>query len=112
SGNFSQLLVVDAVGGQGAGVAHAFLTGDDGQLVLVGDHDHGGHAGGDDVVRGCVDGVHISHHGLHHGLDVVGGGDGVVHCGQTGGLAGLMGQLRLDLGVGLGGAVENAHGLG
>ena len=112
AGHPAQLLVVDAVGGQAAVLHHALLAHDGGQAVVVGDHGYGLHARSDGVVGGTVDDVHLADHGLHHLLDLVGAGDGVAAGLEAVARGRLLGELCLHVGVGLRGAVEDAHVLG
>ena len=106
AGDLAEVLVVDGEGEQAAGHAHALLAGDEGKLVLLADLTHLGGAGRDGVVGGGVKGVHLAHRGLHNGLDLVGAGDGVLGVLQAQGVELVLGSLDLDVGVGLGGAIE------
>ena len=105
-------MIVDGQGGHAAAGADALLTGDHGGL---GGHDHvadGLGAGGGGVVGGDVDHVAGSAGGGGDGSDIVGVGKSKLLAGVA-----LLFQHGLDrvdlvLGVRLGGAVEQAHGLG
>ena len=102
----AQVLVVDGEGEQAAGHAHALLAGHEGKLVLLADLAHLRGARGDGVVGGGVQRVDLAHGGLDDGLDLVRARDGEVGVLQAQLVELLLGGLDLDVGVGLGGAVE------
>ena len=104
----AQVLVVDGEGEQTAGLAHALLASHEGELVLLADLADLRGARGDGVVGGGVQRVDLAHGGLDDGLDLIGARDGEVGVVQAQLVELLLGGLDLDVGVGLGGAVEQA----
>ena len=102
----AQILVVDGEGEQATGHAHALLASHVGKLVFLADLAHLRSARGDGVVGGGVERVDLAHGGLDDGLDLVGARDGEVGVLQAQLAEFLLGGLDLDVGVGLGGAVE------
>ena len=112
TGDGAQLIVVDGEGGDAAAGADALLTRNHGD---TGGQDHVGDGLGvlsGLVVGGDVDDIGGVAGGLGHGGDVVAVGEGegsagVAHVGEA-----LGHLIHLILAVGLGGAVQQAHGLG
>ena len=104
----AQILVVDGEGEQAASHAHTLLAGHVGKLVLLADLAHLRGARGDGVIGGGVQRVDLAHGRFDDGLDLVGARDGVIGVVQAQLVEFLLGGLDLDVGVGLGGAVEQA----
>ena len=82
-----------------------------GNLVLVGDGGDHGHRGGDGVVRGGVDRIDLPHHRLDHLLHLIGAGGGVFDALDTQAVELFGRKIDLQLGIGLGRAVEQADRL-
>ena len=104
----AQILVVDGEGKQAAGHAHALLASHEGELILLADLTDLRSARGDGVIGGGVQRVDLAHGRFDDGLDLVGARDGEVGVLQAQLVEFLLGGLDLDIGVGLGGAVEQA----
>ena len=104
----AQVLIVDGEGEQAAGHAHTLLAGHEGELILLADLADLRSARGDGVVSGGVQRVDLAHGRLDDGLNLVGARDGEIGVLEAQLVELLLGGLDLDVGVGLGGAVEQA----
>jgi len=109
AGLLSQAEIVDAQGEGAAGVHLALLAAGHRDALVQGGLGYQGHGGGDDVVRGHIDDVHLVKKAYDSLLDLVGAGDGQLHHGKAQLLQGFLGQPGLDLGVDLAAGVQQAY---
>ena len=107
----AQIIVADGEGGHAAAGADALLAGEHGNLAVA-DVVHNAGVVGDGVVRGDIEHIAVVSGSLGHGRHIIRVGEGILGAGETQRLQRGLHRVHLILAVGLGGAVQQAHGLG